>query len=239
MNYSLLQVLEISRLTGPIHKDAFCTLRRLNSLIIRHSNLSALPDLNCLKTTVFHIGLLNSGIRQFPPCYFNNWQRLQHLFLSGNELIEVPAIEDLSSNLYILVLAENNINTIYGSWANVNYKRLSFINLAHNNLTNFNFSDLAPLANRAKISLVGNQIAHLYKSMMDISYKIDLSWNPLVCDAKLAWAATSNLVIANGICLAPWCLQGVDVSRLSKYIDIGMFYQYQIPQLVLAYTMIL
>ena len=221
---ALLQVLDIKRLTGFIHKDGFCMLYSLRELSISHSNLSELPDLDCLKKTLSSLRLLNSGIGQFPPCYFNRWRRLRHLSLTGNELTEVPAIESISTTLQRLFLAKNNINTIHGSWATADYKRLRVINLDHNKLTEFNFTDLAPLPHLAKIQLTGNQISNLYQ-LMPYSYSayiVVLTKNPLVCDAKLAWIATSNFVITNGTCFAPRCLQGAELFRLSKYIDIGI-----------------
>ena len=216
---AFLQVLDITRLTGPIHTDGFCKLPSLKELTISDSNLSVLPDLNCLKRTVSKLRLLNSGIRQFPPCYFNNWRRLQYLTLTGNDLTEIPAIESLSSTLFYLGLVKNNINTIYGSWATVSYEKLSHIHLDHNKLTRFDFTDLPPLP-KNMISLIGNQIAHLYQPLtyLHTTYKIVLTGNPLVCDAKLAWVAASDLVISKGFCSSPQCLHGVNVSRLSKYI---------------------
>ena len=201
-------------------------LPRLEKLFISSSNLTALPDLNCLKKKLSSLRLLNSGIRHFPPCYFSRWRRLDHLDLTGNELTEIPAIERLSSTLLSLSLAKNNINTILGSWATEDYEKLMFIRLNHNNLTKFSFIHLASLHNEAEIQLTGNQISHLYQPITygHNAYWIDLVGNPLVCDGKLAWVATSNFVISNGICSVPRCLQGFDVSRLSKYtcINIGV-----------------
>ena len=83
---------------------------------------------------------------------------------------------------------------------------------------------LALLPYNALIYLVDNQITHLFQPIRYLpnGYKIDLTGNPLVCDAKLAWVTTSNLAVINGICSAPQCFQGTAVSRLSKYKDIGM-----------------
>ena len=180
--------------------------------------------MSCLKRTAFSLRLLHSGIRQFPPCYFNNWRRLQHLILTGNELTEIPAIESLFSSLYSLFLDENDINTIYGSWASARYRRLNFIHLHNNKLTEFNFTYLTAIPINAEISLVDNQIAHLHQSTTYLhnAYRIDMTGNPLVCDAKMAWVAASNLSISNGICVAPRRLHGADLSRLSTYIDIGV-----------------
>ena len=115
--FALLQVLNILCLTGPIHKDAFCMLPGLREFSISYSNLTELPDLNCLKKKMASfLQLINSGIRQFPPCYFSRWRRLDHLDLTGNELTEVPAIESLSSTLLSLYLSKNSINNIRGSW---------------------------------------------------------------------------------------------------------------------------
>ena len=196
----------------------------LRELSISYSNLTELPDLNCLKESVSLLRLIHSGIRQFPPCYFNSWRRLQHLTLTGNELTEVPSIETLSSTLFGLYLSKNCINNIRGSWATAYYKKLTVMELNHNKLTKFNFTHLAPLTDQAVIHLISNEISHLYQPIRyaQSAYQIILTGNPLVCDAKLAWVATANLVITNGICSAPRCLQNVDVSRLSKYIDIGV-----------------
>ena len=168
--------------------------------------------------------LINSGIRQFPPCYFSRWRRLDHLDLTGNELTEVPAIESLSSTLLSLYLSKNSINNIRGSWATEDYKKLIVIKLDHNKLTKLSFTYLAPLPHQAEIQLTGNQISHLYQPITHAhsAYWIVLAGNPLVCDANLAWVATSNWVISRGVISAPRCLQGADVSRLSKYTAIDV-----------------
>ena len=210
------QVLCLIHVSGHIHERAFCGLPLLHHISISNSVWRRVPTFFCVSNTVAILRMVHCGIRAFRPHYFMRFKRLQQLSLTGNELTAIPDIRSLSSRIYTLHLAENNIESIDGIWTRAKYRRLLSIDLSQNRLTAINASYLTQLMWTADIKLIANQITHLYEPETSLSnaHRMHLTDNPLVCDTQLAWVVTSELVV-DGVCSG--CLQDVSISGLSKY----------------------
>ena len=166
--------------------------------------LSTPIDFSCFSTGIEHIPddipldttrilCWDNSISKVLETDFDGLSDLQTIDLGRNEVSEFPNLSKL--NKLILLMLHGN-------------------HLTKESFQNFNIP-----ASLIKLDLRQNQLTELpvlcqYKE----SLIIDLSQNPIVCDARIAWLLSPGFAVT-GVCSSPQHLSGSEIGSLS-YADL-------------------
>ena len=188
----------------------------VTELELRNNQLTALRDCEfCLYTQLEEIFLSWNEISVIRSSAFQN-TRVSKISLSYNQLTVVPDLNIVKHSLSNLYLAKNSITSFDGEVCSGVLKRLD---LWETRLRSIEASAFDACTALKILRLQANELTTLAAVPFETLEEINLTSNPMVCDASLLWlkdAQESGVYVYNFICAGPACLQGRSFYSLSR-----------------------
>jgi len=226
-------------LSVTINAEAFKNLRTKTLEIFSFANITVKPGafsgvadqleelkigrtLRPIPDDIFHglgqLRLLDLGenrLKTVSRAMFNNFPRLEELFLYRNRLDEIPDDSfDGLTQLKFLDISNNNLKTVTHTMFS-HLSRLTNLYLASNKFVTIPDDAFLGLGQLEHLSLescgLSTLRAPLLRSTTNLGY-LSLAYNPLVCDCQLSWVRTAAVDL-HGSCTNPPSARDQEITR--------------------------
>ena len=171
-----------------IHPFAFKGLKILYKLDISNNELTSVPPLEDVKSTLRELYLSVNYIKHIKDSYFDLCVNIKIIDLGFNKLIQFPNIQNIAKTITIFEIEVNNIsnaNFIYGNY----FPKLESLKLSTNQIREFCPPPRKFAPRLHTIYLQSNKLSGIHFPYESHGRQMDvlLHYNPWHCDGFLGW----------------------------------------------------
>ena len=209
-----------------IHPFAFKGLKILYILDISNNELTSVPPLEDVKSTLRDLHLSMNYIKHIKDSYFDQCVNIKLIELGFNQLTQFPNIQNIAKTIAFFVVGDNNIsdaNFIHGNY----FPRLESLNLAFNQIREFCPPPRKFAPRLHTIYLQSNKLSGIHFPYEPHRERrqvhVLLNNNPWHCDGFLGWtqqcemedgvynimACREWLILHDMVCASPLEAQGL------------------------------
>ena len=203
-----------------IEDGAFCGIWEMLTLNLGTNKLTSLPDLCSLKCCLVNLYVGNNKISRLSRHFLRNFQKLQKINLSSNNLLVLPVMHWIQHSVSHLVAVNNKIQSLDAMQTYGIYIRLKYLSVNDNDIRHFNVSLLHQMPKLEHFYINDNEITHIGDVRSLHIREINLRFNPWHCGEELSWMGEEDMGFERGLtCATPACLHGMAIADMSKSIQ--------------------
>ena len=196
---------------------AFCGIWEIVTLNLENNKLTTLPELCSSKCCLVNLYVGKNNISQLSKHFLKNFQKLQRVNLSNNNLFVLPVMHWMQHSVSFLVANKNKIQSLDALKTDGVYRKLKYISVYHNDIHLFNVSLLHRMPKLESFYLNANKLTQIYDVRSLHKIGMNLMSNPWHCGEALSWMGEEDLEFERGLtCATPACLHGMAIADMSK-----------------------